>query len=646
MLSLLSKRISIKGKGFLNALERLVGISETGNLNIEIDTKDIDGTDTEAVRLLNEVFNNYRSAMEHELIKYRLTGEAFDIALWDMDVVDSDPINPKNTFTWSHEFRVMLGFKSEYDFPNVLHSWSDRLHPDDKEKTLNAFYNHLTDPTGRTPYDIQYRLMLKNGDYRHFRALGATQRDGAGTPLRVAGAIKDITEIVQTQDALTLMEHEAEKKNEMNRVMFDAAPIALTIFDESLKIIDCNDAALEMYGITKDYYIASFASLSPDFQYDGSKSGDKLPDIMKRALQGEKIILEWVHCAPSGEHIPCETTLTRIKQGEVFIGLCYQYDMRHFIKMEKALSEVEELSREVMDASPISYILFDMEFNPIDCNDAALRTFECPNKQFFLDNYWKIFSPVRQPDGQYTIEKAVALREHVYSNGKAVSEWIYHTYTGEELPVEKTLTPLIHNGERLIISFEYDLRDKKKMENEIQYLEIEAEKIYTDPLTGIYNRRYLDKSVSILIETLSRSGSFLSLMMVDVDFFKKYNDTYGHSEGDNCLKIIANAILDSITRKDDIVARYGGEEFALVLPNTDENGARMIAEKIIENIRSCNIPHDGSDAADCVTVSIGVTTCKAEHKQNAEEYIKKADELLYQSKHDGRNRYTFAMLIE
>ena len=117
--------------------------------------------------------------------------------------------------------------------------------------------------------------------------------------------------------------------------------------------------------------------------------------------------------------------------------------------------------------------------------------------------------------------------------------------------------------------------------------------------------------------------------------------TYGHSEGDNYLKIVAETLSKSIARADDFVARYGGEEFAVVLPNTDEHGARTVAEKMLQSICDLNIPHEKSDAANYVTISIGVITGKPEHTQNMENYIKRSDEMLYVSKQSGRNRYTF-----
>ncbi|XLM22672.1 PAS domain-containing protein, partial [Chromobacterium piscinae] len=124
---------------------------------------------------------------------FDLVNRAASEGLWDMSVVAGDPLNPDNVFWWSQTFRALLGFNDHSDFPDVLGSWAGRLHPDDRERVLDAFGAHLNDRSGMTPYDIEYRLQCKNGEYRWFRARGATLRDDKGVPLRVAGSLADIT---------------------------------------------------------------------------------------------------------------------------------------------------------------------------------------------------------------------------------------------------------------------------------------------------------------------------------------------------------------------------------------------------------------------------------------------------------------------
>ena len=162
-----------------------------------------------------------------------------------------------------------------------------------------------------------------------------------------------------------------------------------------------------------------------------------------------------------------------------------------------------------------------------------------------------------------------------------------------------------------------------------------------DALTGIYNRRFMENNLEHIMAVMSRSQGLLSVLMLDIDFFKKYNDSLGHDQGDECLRMVAKAISDHVTRASDFAARYGGEEFIVVLTHTDEAGAHVVAERLIESVRALNIPHPDSSAAPFVTVSIGGTSGKVVYGQEWEEFVKRADEALYMSKQNGRNKFTF-----
>jgi len=143
-------------------------------------------------RVMQELMNSYESS-ELQLAKLNLMIQATKIGLWDMEIVQDDPSNTANTIVWSDEFRHLLGFSDETDFPNVLSSLTDRLHPEDRETAFDKFNRHVLDRTGKTPYDTEYRLLKKNGEYANFRASGETIRDENGNPLRIAGALMDIT---------------------------------------------------------------------------------------------------------------------------------------------------------------------------------------------------------------------------------------------------------------------------------------------------------------------------------------------------------------------------------------------------------------------------------------------------------------------
>ena len=191
--------------------------------------------------------------------------------------------------------------------------------------------------------------------------------------------------------------------------------------------------------------------------------------------------------------------------------------------------------------------------------------------------------------------------------------------------------------------FDWELKpnEDNSQKDEIRTLGEFLNMTIIDQLTGIYNRRYMDGHLKKIIKSMVRANSNLSLLIIDIDYFKKYNDTYGHDAGDNCLRTVASALSKCVSRDLDFVARYGGEEFAVILPNTDKNGAHVIAEKLLEKVRECNMPHKASHIADCVTISVGGTTSIVKHWHRVQDYIKAADKALYESKKNGRNRYTF-----
>jgi two-component system chemotaxis family response regulator WspR len=159
-----------------------------------------------------------------------------------------------------------------------------------------------------------------------------------------------------------------------------------------------------------------------------------------------------------------------------------------------------------------------------------------------------------------------------------------------------------------------------------------------DGLTGLNNRRYLDDYLTIEWKRAVREQTPLSVLMIDVDEFKRYNDTYGHPAGDEALRSIAAVIRGSFERPADIAARYGGEEFMVVLPNTLLGGARHVADKIVRKVEDLQIEHAASGAAHCMTVSIGVASMVPLRDGQLTTLIQMADAALYEAKRMGRNR--------
>ena len=163
----------------------------------------------------------------------------------------------------------------------------------------------------------------------------------------------------------------------------------------------------------------------------------------------------------------------------------------------------------------------------------------------------------------------------------------------------------------------------------------------TDSLTHIANRRYFDETLLSEINKLSRTNAPLTLIFCDIDYFKNYNDRYGHLDGDSCLQRVAKSIDTSFCREGELVARYGGEEFAVILPNVHKEAALILAETLRQNIELLNITHKSSEITNVVTISIGVTTLVPDKDTKVSDIIVKADKALYLAKDNGRNNVQY-----
>ncbi len=160
-----------------------------------------------------------------------------------------------------------------------------------------------------------------------------------------------------------------------------------------------------------------------------------------------------------------------------------------------------------------------------------------------------------------------------------------------------------------------------------------------DSLTGVFNRRKFDATLSAEWRRAARNHAALSVIMIDVDYFKPYNDIHGHQAGDRCLQTIGEQLQTSVRRSGDLVARYGGEEFALILPETDHDGARLVADALCQGVQDRAIEHGGSDVSDVVTVSVGTATAwPTPDDDDGTGLVTAADAALYKAKNRGRNR--------
>lgn len=168
---------------------------------------------------------------------------------------------------------------------------------------------------------------------------------------------------------------------------------------------------------------------------------------------------------------------------------------------------------------------------------------------------------------------------------------------------------------------------------------------YLDGLTQVANRRRFEQYIDQEWRRMSRENSPLAVIMADIDYFKGFNDCYGHQAGDNCLRLVARTLTRAARRPGDLVARYGGEEFVIVLPHTDAKGAENVAEEIRLLVRSHRIPHAGSAVAKIITMSFGVASVMPDGDSSFDNLIKRADKALYKAKNEGRDQVRVAVEV-
>lgn len=281
----------------------------------------------------------------------------------------------------------------------------------------------------------------------------------------------------------------------------------------------------------------------------------------------------------------------------------------------------------------------------------GLARFNAENTLVFMNsNYQNLFpltGSVRRPGAQLETILDEVIRTGEQLHAQDALQWrdevLGRTRLGGEEQVEMSdgrwlrirTQPLQDGGAVVIVS---DVTALKQ--SEIQLMDVaEQFKVLatTDPLTGLRNRRDFDQNLEALFGRSAVTNSVISLLMIDIDHFKSYNDLYGHPAGDKCIRMVAECISNACGRSSDVAARYGGEEFGIILPSTDMDGSFAVASKILSAVTGLAIPHSGSPRG-CVTVSIGVASVAANEVGDGQALLQLADRALYAAKDGGRSQ--------
>lgn len=289
--------------------------------------------------------------------------------------------------------------------------------------------------------------------------------------------------------------------------------------------------------------------------------------------------------------------------------------------------------------------VLDAECNVLIWNKACERLTGVPAAEVIgTREHWRAFYDSPRPCladlvAQGRMEEVQALYfAHDDSTGLSfgvhAENWCVMPCLGTELYLAIDAGPIYDGDGNLLAVIETlrDMTDHRRAQTALEQLATR------DGLTGIANRRSFDEKLGNEWKRERRDLRTLSLLMIDVDHFKRYNDTYGHQAGDRCLQQIAKVLEEVVYRPGDLVARYGGEEFAVILTATDARGAGIVANRILDRVAELAMPHGGGEGGR-VTLSIGISTSLPEPDMTREGLIAAADGALYKAKHEGRNRF-------
>ena len=310
-------------------------------------------------------------------------------------------------------------------------------------------------------------------------------------------------------------------------------------------------------------------------------------------------------------------------------------DITEIHRAEDQIKQQHRFLTLTIDSLPDSFYVIDAQNYTIQMANKACRRDKAPEGSKCYEFTHNNTGPCEDAEHPCPLDLVKKTKQ------PCVVEHLHKSPSGEFRNYSVHGYPILDENGNVAQMIEYcvDTTDRKKAEELLRGLSM------TDGLTGIANRRAFDKFLDEELRHAVRSQYPISVLMADVDFFKKYNDAYGHLAGDECLRSIA-AILKGVARRPgDLAARFGGEEFVVVLSMINSENAVSIAEKIRRQVEGLKLPHERSKIGDFVTISIGVVSAVPSNNMTSIDFIKCADEALYKAKGEGRNRVVIKELL-
>lgn len=572
------------------------------------------------------------------------------------------------------------------------------LHSEDLERVINNL-NQLRTLEDNQVLEIDYRLRHESGEWHWFHSQNIVfSRTTSGIPQQILGIAQDIQSRKQAEAVFTQRATELEnsqqalvRQTHILQSVLESMADAVIVADERSRLLLFNLAARELFGQHTSYStVAEWISQYDCYLPKGNAlySLEDLP--LTRAVQGEEINQEeilmkdrktseeiWVSInarSIKDEYgkfkgsVAVLHNVTERKQAEIALQKLYQ--------REQLLGLLVRQIHQSLELSQIMHATVTEVRQVLNCDRVLIYRLLSRGKVTILEESvdpqwqslreWKIRHLVlNQPEFRQRFQQGQAI---AFADLKTAELPSGDVELLEAFDVKAILIIPLLNGDKLwglLIIHQCD-RPRQWQMMELELMEqlgtqvgiaIQQAELYQklaeantelqylasiDGLTKVANRRRFDQYLEQEWMRMARERNSLSLILCDIDFFKAYNDTYGHLAGDACLQRVAKAIRSVVKRPADLVARYGGEEFAVILPGTDAEGAIHVAELIHQQVKSLRIEHDSSFVNPYVTVSVGVACCIPKPNADLAQLIAIADVGLYTAKAQGRDRVVYS----
>lgn len=547
-------------------------------------------------------------------------------------------------------------------------TYQDLTHPDDLTSKAELIHLMLTGQIEQ--YSLEKRDLRKRGDYVWVQLTTSLVRDSQDQPQYFVTVIKDITHRKQTEAAL-------QRSEARFRAIFEQAAVGIVQISLTGEYLRVNQRFCELVGYTEaELRTKTFQEITEpeDLEYcqrsiEELRTSDRSTCAIEKRYRCQNGRLVWANVSISlvrdaimnPQYYICVIEDIRDRKAA-------EAALRQQAKKEQALNRLIQIIRSSLDLSTIFSTAATEISRFLDVHCTQIVQYQ-PDRGIWLivaDYCQDSRSPSRLgleiSDAGDAITDRLKQIEVIDSYDTKNCEDEINRYLAEEFSGKGLIVPLrVGEGVWGYLSLSKSVSHAwQASEVEIagtvadqlaiaiqqcqlyQQLETANQELQSlisiDSLTQVANRRRFDEHLHQEWTRLAQEQLPLALILCDVDYFKRYNDTYGHQAGDECLQKVAHAMRCAVKNPADLVARYGGEEFAVILPNTTLEGALSVAEMIRQQVSQFNIPHAASAVSDRITVSLGVACTIPDLQKSPQSLILGSDEALYQAKHLGRNR--------